>query len=164
MPNKHILDRRDRIAQFIQSEMSKPSDAVVEFCKQRGYSERVCAGGLDYLLKTWDRVVRDILAGYKRLFDEFLNDMDCRMIINELLPIATDAERDAVLLPLSSLDRSFHEATVMSSSCIWGDDNAAKCGWTSSKDWWYYRVPRTLDFVEDVEAWPSMKDGPSASV
>jgi acetyl esterase/lipase len=63
--------------------MAQPSHPVREYCRQRGFSERVCNEGLDYLLGTWKQTVREILEGYilgghRGLFDEFLNDMDGR--------------------------------------------------------------------------------------
>lgn len=137
------------------TEMTEPSQAVREYCKRSGFSDQVCRGGLDYLLGSWRRTVDEIVEGYRGLFDEFLNDMDGRRIISELMPIATEVERSRTIDQLSRLDNSFLDATLEYEACIWGDDQAAKRRYNRERDWWYYRRPKVLDFVEDRDAWPS---------
>lgn len=137
------------------TEMTEPSQPVREFCKRSGFAEQVCNGGLDYLLGSWRRTVHRIVEGYRGLFDEYLNDMDGRRIINELMPVASEAERARSVELLSTLDNSFLDATLACEACIWGDDQAAKHGYDRNRDWWYYRLPKILDFVEDQNTWPT---------
>jgi hypothetical protein len=106
------------------------------------------------LVASWQKVVAAICAGYNGLFDEYLNDMDGRRIIAELRPLASDSERTQVAALLPSLDAQFLEATRPTDSCIWGEHNAAKYGYRSDQDWWYYRIPANLSRVEDPGQWP----------
>lgn len=132
-----------------------PSPPVRELATERGYSSNVCDGGFEYLLRRWKGTVGLIEAGYTRLIDEYLNDMDARRIINELLPVATVRERQEVEAVLPQLDARFFAATRPVATCIWGEANAAKRGYDERRDWWYYRVPIRLDRVRDPELWPA---------
>lgn len=143
-----------RYASVLPKDMIQPSQPVREYCIQRGFAARVCNEGLDYLLATWQRTVCEILEGYRGLFDEYLNDMDGRQIISELVPLATEAERKSVLDELSLLDHSFFKVTRSLEACIWGADQAARHGYEPNENWWYYRIPQNLDSAEDRDAWP----------
>jgi hypothetical protein len=136
----------------------EPSPLVREYCERSGFSERVCLGGIDYLVESWRQTTDQIFKGYRGLFDEYLNDMDARRIINELMPITSESERTRIHDPLSVLDGYFREATQPCETCVWGDEWAAKHGYDPDRDWWYYRLPRILDFVEDRETWPIAKN------
>ena len=132
----------------------RPSPAVSRYCDQRGFSSRVRDGGFGYLLDRWTKIVAEVEAGYRSLFDEYLNDMDARRIIDELTTRASDDEWAEVEAVLPSLDARFHAATRPVDSCIWGEHNAAKHAYRADRDWWYYRVPKNLDRVSDSDRWP----------
>ena len=104
----------------------------------------------------WQRTVGDVVEGFTGLFDEYLNDMDRRRIIDELLPLADDTERRMVAASLPALDDDFFKATLLTSSCIWGEDVAEKHEYHPGHDWWYYRIPSNLGRVEDPDAWPKI--------
>lgn len=72
---------------------------------------RVREGGFGYLLDSWAKIVAEIETGYHGLFDEFLNDMDARKIIDELATHASDEKWEAVEAVLPSLDARFFAAT-----------------------------------------------------
>jgi hypothetical protein len=84
------------------------------------------------------------------------NDMDGRRIIEELLPLADDTERRMVASSLPALDDGFLNATLPTSSCIWGEDVAEKHNYIPGRDWWYYRIPSNLARAEDPDAWPKV--------
>ena len=133
--------------------MDDPSSAVKQYCEQHGFSRLVRDGGLDYLLRRWDRIVAHVDEGYHGLFVEYLNDMDARRILNELLPIASAEERAGFERLVPPLDDRFLRATRPVDFCIWGKETAAKCGYRHDRDWWYYRVPTNLSRVSDREEW-----------
>lgn len=127
----------------------RPSPEVSRYCEQRGFSSRVREGGFGYLLDRWTKIVAEIEAGYDGLFDEFLNDMDARKIIDELATHASDEEWDLVDAVLPSLDARFFAATRPVETCIWGERNLTKYHYRTDHDWWYYRVPVDLSRVCD---------------
>jgi hypothetical protein len=134
--------------------MKNPSPAIRQYCTEHGFSEMVREGGLDYLLEGWRMTVSEVVEGYTGLFDEYLNEMDGRKIIDELLPLADVKERETVEAFLPSLDDRFIQATLPTDSFIWGENVAQKHDYQPGRDWWYYRIPSNLDHVEDIDAWP----------
>jgi hypothetical protein len=132
----------------------RPSPDVSRYCHERGFSPRVCEAGFGYLLDCWTKIVAEVEAGYRGLFDEYLNDVDARRIIDELASYASDAEWAEVEASLPSLDGRFHAATRPVEVCIWGEHNAAKHGYRADRDWWYFRVPTNLEHVGDRGRWP----------
>lgn len=138
--------------------MNTPSRLVHDYCIQKGFSERVRTGGLDYLVDGWRLTVAAVIEGYSCLFDEYLNDMDSRRIIDELKPLADDRERRMLVAFLPALDEAFFKSTYSTDSCIWGADVATRCGYRPDQDWCYYRVPKNLSRVEDPERWPRSID------
>ena len=124
------------------------------YSEQRGFSSRVREGGFGYLLDGWTKIVAEVETGYRGLFDEYLNDMDVRRIIDGLATHASDDEWDRVEALLPSLDERVHAATRPVEACIWGERNAAKHGYHADRDWWYFRVPTNLARVGDRGRWP----------
>jgi hypothetical protein len=107
-----------------------------------------------YLLVVWEHVVGEVNDGYRALFDEYLDDMDGRRIIDELLILVDDAERAELEVSLAALDDRFFKATDPVDSCIWGEAAAAKQGYERNRNWWYFRIPTNLSSVEDRDEWP----------
>jgi hypothetical protein len=127
----------------------RPSPDVSRYCEQRGFSSRVREGGFGYLLDRWTKIVAAIETGYRGLFDDYLNDMDARKIINDLATYASDDEWGEVEALLPSLDERFHAATRRVEVCIWGERRAGQHGYRADRDWWYFRVPVNLKRVGD---------------
>ena len=142
------------VNQKVMGTYQHPSPDIRRYCEERGFSSRVCEGGFDYLLDRWTKIVADVEAGYRLYFDEYLNDMDARSIIDELGTYASDDEWAAVEAALPSLDARFLAATRPIEICIWGERNVAKHGYRPDRDWWYYRVPLDLSRVRDRGRWP----------
>ena len=95
-----------------------PSPDVSRYCEQRGFSSCVRDGGFDYLLDCWAKTVAEVETGYRGLFDEYLNDMDARKIIDELATYASDDEWAQVEALLPHLDERFCAATRPVEVCI----------------------------------------------
>jgi hypothetical protein len=131
----------------------RPSPDVRRYCEERGFSSRVCEGGFDYLLDRWTRILTAVEEGYRFSFDEYLNDMDARRIIDELTTHAIDEEWAAVDAVLPALDDRLRAATRSVEVCIWGERNAAKHGYRADREWWYFRVPTNLARVGDRGRW-----------
>jgi hypothetical protein len=132
----------------------RPSPDVSRHCEQRGFSSGVREGGFGYLLDRWTKIVAEIETGYRGLFDEYLDDMDARRIIDELATHASEEEWAEVEAMLPSLDARFHAVTRPVEVCIWGEHNAAKHGYRADRDWWYFRVPSNLERARDRGRWP----------
>ena len=104
-------------------------------------SEVPPAASLQDRIAAWDRIVRQVEAGYAFDLDDWLNDMDLRRAIAETIA-SVPADQRPMLRPLAAADRRFRRATVAAGKCLWGSTVAAREGWRSGRQWWYFRRPR----------------------
>jgi len=117
-------------------------DSVREYCLKKGYARHVIAGGLEGIVADWERTVAETVEGYRLEFEDYLNDMDGRSILEEVLAVASEEQKQNVQARIGSADALFVAHTVSSSQCVWGEHTEAKHGYSREKDWWYYRVPK----------------------
>ncbi|MDB5293361.1 MAG: hypothetical protein JWL69_4602 [Phycisphaerales bacterium] len=113
---------------------------IQNYCRSRGHSRNVVDGGLEYLVSGWRDTVTRLHAGYKRGIFEYMNDLDGRSILEEVLPLATEAERRAVLDALSTLDAEFRDLTVASKVRVSESGN-------NRHYWWLYRLPPNVELA-----------------
>ena len=74
--------------------MNKRDESIKTYCKERGYADFVVEGGLDYLVSNWEKTVAYIARGYANMvIYDYLNDMDGRRILAEVLPLANEGQR-----------------------------------------------------------------------
>ena len=111
------------------------------------------APSLHERIAAWDRIVRQVEAGYAFDLDDWLNDMDLRRAIAEAMAGLPPDQR-LMHRPLAAADRRFRHATVAAGKCLWGSAVAAREGWRPGRQWWYFRRPRrgnpALD--QDIES------------
>jgi hypothetical protein len=119
-------------------------DPIRKYCLEKGYARHVVDGGLDYLLKSWEKAATHVAEGYCFGLDDFRNDMDGRQILSEVLSVATDEQKQSIESRLKAADELFIASTVESSGCVWGKSNEEQLGYSREKDWYYYRVPKGL--------------------
>ncbi len=120
------------------------NDPVKEYCLKMGYAQHILDGGLSHLLASWEKTVSNIAKGYSLGFYDFLNDMDGRRILVEVLSVAPEEQKQSMQSRLKKADELFISSTVESSACIWGTANEEKLSYSRDKDWYYYRVPYGL--------------------
>jgi hypothetical protein len=116
-------------------------DAIRRHLARRGVAPYVLEGGIDGLVRSWERITSQVEGGSERwMWEEWLNELDGREIIQDLFDnvpesrVAVDAVERA--------DRRFAASTTPTDECEWGAENAARYGWTREKNWWYWRKPR----------------------
>jgi hypothetical protein len=127
-------------------------DAVRERLIERGAPRHVVEGGLEGLAAAWDRATKSAARGATDDLDEWRNDVDARQILHEILPVATKAQRAAVLDQIALADRRFRRATRKSPVGVWGLEITRRAGWTPDESWWYFLIPRKSGsrFAADV--------------
>jgi len=119
----------------------KTKDPVGEFLEKRGYPEHVVKAGLQGLTVNWEEVVRTVEEGYSLGLDDYLNDMDGRQLIEEVLPLAPAGDKEAVLKRIRQADAKLQWFVKPAGRCLWGDETARQEGWTAHKNWWYFSIP-----------------------
>jgi hypothetical protein len=130
-----------------------PKDKVREALVARGVAPHVIEGGLPRLVEKWEAVAAGLETGYRGTFDEWLNEMDGRDILALALSVAGEDDLRALGRRVRLADERVRARTTSSGACIWGSGNAARNGWTSGNQWWYFLVPKVMDrdFAHDVE-------------
>lgn len=116
-------------------------DPVSDYLRERGCGEHVIEGGLEGLVESWEKTVREVEAGYSLTLDDYLNDLDARQLIADALLAASDQQRQAIDLRLSRADQKMQSLTEPAKACLWGEEVAEEEGWTAEKNWWYFARP-----------------------
>ncbi len=119
----------------------KEKDPVGEFLRKRGCPDHVVSGGLQGLAENWEEIVRSVEEGYSLGLDDYLNDMDGRQLIEEVLHIAPAGEKNIFLKRIRQADAKMQWLVKPAGRCLWGDETARQEGWTSKKNWWYFSIP-----------------------
>ena len=128
----------------------KEKNPVGEFLRKRGCPEHVVRGGLRGLVESWDEVVRSVEEGYSLGLDDYLNDMDARQLLEDVLHIAPADEKRTFLKRIRQADAKMQWLVKPAGKCLWGDEAAVQKGWTSKKNWWYFFRP--IEAGEDLLA------------
>lgn len=121
------------------------SDPVREYLTARKCADFVIRDGLPGLVASWEATVASVAVGEEQCEDDYLNDMDGRHILEEALAAAPPAERSAWSARVRLADVTIRRHLVPTASCIWGEENAVKHGYTRDSDWWYYHRPKVVD-------------------
>ncbi|HEY7120739.1 MAG TPA: hypothetical protein VH475_29410 [Tepidisphaeraceae bacterium] len=119
-----------------------PPDPTHAYLKSRGSPAHVVAGGLAGLLDRWQQVVDKVSSGYDLTFDDYLNDMDLRQLIQDTLPHASSRGLKQATTRLYQLDESLRPHLRPTRACIWGPKPEMEYRWTPQRSWWYFAVPK----------------------
>jgi hypothetical protein len=120
-------------------------DPVREFLRERSSAEHVVEGGLEGLIESWEKTVRSVEHGYSLTLDDYLNDLDARQLIAEILPVASDDQRAGVAARLTRADETMRSLTRPTPVSLWGREVAEEEGWTPEENWWYFARPIHAD-------------------
>jgi len=128
-------------------------DPVRELLEKRGCPEYVVRGGLRGLTESWEELVRSVEEGYSLGLDDYLNDMDGRQLIEEVLHIAPAGDKNIFLKRIRQADAKMQCLVKPAGRCLWGDETARQEGWTSKKNWWYFSRPIRAgeDLLAEIE-------------
>jgi hypothetical protein len=130
-------------------------DPARDYLRERGCGERVIAGGLEGLVESWEKTVREVENGYSLTLDDYLNDLDARQLIADALAVADDQQRAAIEARLRRADEMMRSLTTPVKVCLWGEEVANEEGWTAEKNWWYFARPLKADpeLLAEIEEW-----------
>jgi len=117
------------------------SDPVRDFLRQRGCPDHVIKNGLRGLIENWEEVVESVARSYRLGLDDYLNDLDGRQLLEEVLVVAPKEKRAEYLERLRRVDERMKTLVEPAGRCLWGDEVAESEGWTAGKNWWYFSKP-----------------------
>jgi len=119
---------------------------VREFLARRGLDDDVLDGGAEELVRRWEQAARDAeRERYPFVMEDWLNELDVRQILSELVAAVPGALASALEARLADADHRVRAATQATATCGWGDALAARQGWTAERQWWYWRRPRAVN-------------------
>ncbi|HSI34257.1 MAG TPA: hypothetical protein VK986_11770 [Tepidisphaeraceae bacterium] len=121
-----------------------PPDPTQAFLRSRKSPPDVVAGGLSGLIDRWRQTVAQIGQGYRLTFDDYLNDMDVRQLIEETLPHTTVRQHKQGTAALFELDEAVRPHLVPAPQCLWGRRAEIENGWNPERNWWYFTRPRAV--------------------
>ena len=118
------------------------NEAVMRFLTARGCPDDVAEGGLEGLVAGWEKTSAQVRAGYPLGLDDYLNDVDGRQLIEEVIAGVPGAGNEALLKRIEAADVAMQEAILPTDECLWGDELADREEWTPGDNWWYFGLPR----------------------
>ena len=121
---------------------------VADYLRKRGAPEHIVKSGLGGLVRSWERTVDEIETGYKWGLEEWLNDLDVRTLVFEIVTTLPGEVVLGLMRRLNLADWRFMEATVKTQECVWGEENAKENHWSRNTHWWLYRMPPGADIVD----------------
>jgi len=119
--------------------------ALAEYCQRQGYSALVVEGGLEYLVSSWERTVREVETGYTGIVYEYINDLDGRRIIHEVWPITSAEQQIRYGRRLEEADERFVAATEAVEESFSLGVRTHPERYPPMVRWLYYRVPKHKD-------------------
>jgi hypothetical protein len=113
-------------------------DPIRLMLQARGCPDHVVRGGLDGLVAAWERTATEIERGYPLGWDDYLNDLDGRQIIEDVLRTMPQAD-GRLATRLRDADRRVRAATRPAGRCVWPPVPGS--GREERRGWWYHIVP-----------------------
>jgi hypothetical protein len=136
------------------------SGRIKSYLKEKQYPEFVWQGGIERLLTDWKNTVRN--KNNKVNFygwDDFLNDLDGRRILEEVLDEFKNEDLSELKKSLKEIDDLYKERSIFSELCVYRRELAEKYHYTPNKHWWYYRIPKS--YYVHYKYIPLINDNPN---
>lgn len=102
-------------------------------------SELVYNEGLNHLIPCWERFANEYVDSEESIY-EWLNDLDGRHIIDEILTTLSGSELIKIEAELKSLDELVITKTFEINECVWGAEIEIQHRYDRVKNWYYYRM------------------------
>ncbi len=123
---------------------------VHQYLEARGCADSVVEGGLSGLIDRWDETAASIERGYDGLLDEYLEDMDLRAILEDVLDVVALPADNPLRRRVASADARVRGATVACGP-IWGREVAESEAMDPALQWWYFVRPAEPNDVLRME-------------
>jgi len=133
---------------------------VRNYLAARGCADFIVEGGLQGLIARWTGVADALERGYTGAFDEYLNDMDLRDILEDAMDAGALPDDATERRTVQLTDARIRAATVACGP-LWGVDVADEEAMDPTLQWWYFIRPRVLSDMlrEELEAEGLLSDG-----
>ena len=119
------------------------ADPVRKYLRDKGCAEHVVNGGLEGLVGDWEKTVESVAQGYDLGLDDYLNDLDGRQLIEEVMAINEVENELKYGERVQRADQRMRKLVRLTGQCLWGNAAATTHVWSADKNWWYFSVPKT---------------------
>lgn len=116
-------------------------DPIVAFLEKRGCPDYIVREGLKGLVVRWENAVHSVASVYGLGLDNYLNDMDTRQLIEEILAAGLGEGEIELRRRIEAADAHLRQLVRPFPQCLWGNETARTEGWTPAKNWWYFTFP-----------------------
>ena len=86
------------------------SDDVKRFLRARGCPDEVVEGGIEALVESWEHTAEQVRRGYPLGLDDYLNDIDARQLIEDLVAAIPTAATEPLLGRIEAADMTMQES------------------------------------------------------
>jgi len=137
------------------------TDRIRAYLKKRGCPGHVVEGGLERLVAQWEEATASVAGGYGLGLEDYLNDMDGRQLIADVIDLAPASVRKNLTSRVAKADTRIKVVLKPAEACLWGPAEAKTRGWTARSNWWYFRIPENPgpDLAEDLTTDPGPTKG-----
>ena len=117
------------------------SEEIIAILKDK--ADFVKQNGLNYLIPNW-KIFTYNYAGNEESIDEWLNELDGRKIIDEILNILSDSDKIKITEILKEIDSKFIDQTFEINECAWNEKVEKDNQYNRQKNWYYYRMNQNV--------------------
>ncbi|MBS1666613.1 MAG: hypothetical protein JST58_04480 [Bacteroidetes bacterium] len=117
------------------------NDNIRELLKDK--SELVRNEGLNYLIPDWQKFADQYSDAEESLY-EWLDDLDTRKIIDEILQILPYHDRIKIDVVLEPIDKKVIDKTFEINECVWGSNIQIQEKFDRQKNWYYFRLNQKI--------------------
>jgi len=128
--------------------------AIREFCLKHKYSDRIVEKGLPYLVSWWEKTAKCIDKDTTSILDEYINNIDCRVIIDRVWHLCSDVEIMAFNSRITTADDEFERKTELIYECL-GSSVEKLEDFSPAKYWYSFRIPfiRRDEYLLELKHW-----------
>ena len=117
--------------------------------------------GLNRLIPNWQRFADEYADSESSIF-EWLNDLDTRNIIDDILITLSHEERIIVENDLKAIDEKVREKTFEIKECVWGEKAEKEYKYDRPQNWYYYRMNQLVfDSEREFEKFTRLDSSPT---
>ncbi len=124
-----------------QAKQNAMSDSIREYLQSKHYAKHVINGGLEALLSRWEWLVNSVAHGHEWGYEEWVNEMSGRRILEEVLALLPLEEQVSTRAHVTELDERLKSYLIPVSDGIIDSKAIRRHGYTPERDWWYFHFP-----------------------
>ena len=120
---------------------------IKDYLQKQKYSSLVIDNGLNRLIPNWRKQVN--INFNTNIIEEYINYLDGRRIIDEILDLLSENERKKIQNELDEIDDLFRQNTFETNQCILRKEIEQEELINRIDHWYYYRITKLIFDTEN---------------